>query len=65
MKTKEIRDLTDEELVQRLDDSKKELLNLRVQQATGQLENMSRLREVRRDIARLHTLSNERSPEAR
>jgi large subunit ribosomal protein L29 len=51
----EIRDFGDQELVDRLDEAKQELFNLRFQHVTGQLDNYSRLRELRRDIARLHT----------
>jgi large subunit ribosomal protein L29 len=52
--------LGDEELVHRLADARKELFNLRFQFATGQLDNSSRLREVRRDIARMLTVLRER-----
>ena len=57
---KEFRGLTDEELVTRLREAKEELFNLRVQGATGQLENHGRLRAVRKDIARLYTVMRER-----
>jgi large subunit ribosomal protein L29 len=56
----ELRNLTQEELVARLRESKEELFNLRFQGATGQLENHGRLRAVRRDIARLYTILRER-----
>lgn len=56
----ELRDLGDEELVQRVRESKEELFNLRFQMATGQLENNRRLRVVRRDIARIYTIMRER-----
>jgi large subunit ribosomal protein L29 len=52
--------LGDEELVHRLADARKELFNLRFQFATGQLDNSSRLRNVRRDIARMLTVLRER-----
>ncbi|HUD68679.1 MAG TPA: 50S ribosomal protein L29 [Acidimicrobiales bacterium] len=52
--------LGDEELVHRLADARKELFNLRFQFATGQLDSSSRLREVRRDIARMLTVLRER-----
>ena len=55
MKAKEIRELTKEELQQQLDDARQELFNLRQQQVTGQLEKPSRMREVRRTIARIMT----------
>lgn len=56
----EIRELTTEELVLRLQESKEELFNLRFQMATGQLENNRRLRTVRKDIARIYTVMRER-----
>ncbi len=56
----ELRELTGEELVLRLRESKEELFNLRFQMATGQLENNRRLRTVRRDIARIYTIMRER-----
>jgi large subunit ribosomal protein L29 len=56
----ELRELTDEELVSRLREAKAELFNLRVQAATGQLENHGRLQVVRRDIARIYTIMRER-----
>jgi len=52
--------LGDEELVHRLADARKELFNLRFQFATGQLDRSSRLRDVRRDIARMLTVLRER-----
>jgi large subunit ribosomal protein L29 len=61
MKARELRDLTEEELKQRLDETKTELLNLRVQQSTGQIEKAVRLREVRRDVARVLTIMSERA----
>jgi len=56
----EMRLLGDQELVERLGDSRRELFNLRFQLATGQLDNSARLGEVRRDIARLATFVRER-----
>ena len=56
----ELRELTGEELAQRVRESKEELFNLRFQMATGQLENNRRLRVVRRDIARIYTIMRER-----
>jgi len=56
----EMRELTDEELVLRLRESKEELFNLRFQMATGQLDNNRRLRTVRHDIARIYTVMRER-----
>lgn len=59
-KAKELRELSDEELKQRLSDLKDELFRLRFQLATGQLENPMRIREVRRDYARTKTILRER-----
>jgi large subunit ribosomal protein L29 len=56
----ELRELTDEELTERIRESKEELFNLRFQTATGQLNNNRRLRTVRREIARIHTVLRER-----
>jgi large subunit ribosomal protein L29 len=56
----ELRDLPDEELLVRLEGAKEELFNLRFQNATGQLDNSSRLGQVRKDIARVETLLRER-----
>jgi large subunit ribosomal protein L29 len=58
--TGELRNLTDEELVDKLRESKEELFNLRFQAATGQLESHGRLRAVRKDIARIYTIMRER-----
>ena len=60
MKASEIRELTPEELQLRLDQSRKELVNLRMQQATSQIENPARLHELRRDVARIRTIERER-----
>jgi len=64
MKANEIRELTNEELGQRSDDTHRELFNLRMQQSVGQVENPLRIRELRRDIARINTILNEREREA-
>ncbi|MGH8791413.1 MAG: 50S ribosomal protein L29 [Stackebrandtia sp.] len=56
----ELRELQDNELRTRLRESKEELFNLRVQSATGQLDNNRRLQTVRRDIARIYTIMRER-----
>ncbi|PLV45367.1 50S ribosomal protein L29 [Mycobacterium tuberculosis variant microti OV254] len=56
----ELRELTEEELTDRLRESKEELFNLRFQMATGQLNNNRRLRTVRREIARVYTVLRER-----
>lgn len=60
MKPKDLIELGDEELAQRLKQSREELFNLRFQHAAGQLENTSRLRQVRRDIARILTVQSAR-----
>ena len=56
----ELRELTGEELTERLRESKEELFNLRFQMATGQLNNNRRLRTVRQEIARIYTVLRER-----
>ena len=56
----ELRELTDEELAERVRESKEELFNLRFQMATGQLNNNRRLRTVRGEIARVYTVLRER-----
>jgi large subunit ribosomal protein L29 len=56
----ELRELADDELVSRLREAKAELFNLRVQAATGQLENHGRLQVIRREIARIYTIMRER-----
>ena len=56
----ELRELSDEELIERLRESKEELFNLRFQMATGQLANNRRLRVVRGEIARVYTVLRER-----
>jgi large subunit ribosomal protein L29 len=53
--------MTNEELLTRLADTRKELFNLRFQSATGQLENTARLKLARREIARILTLQYERA----
>ena len=55
MKPLEIREMTDEELHAAIEEHRRELLNLRQQGQTGQLEDTARIRQVRRDIARLLT----------
>ena len=56
----ELREMTDNELKDRLRESKEELFNLRFQMATGQLTNNRRLRVVRHEIARVYTVMRER-----
>ena len=60
VKAAELRELSDEELVTKLREAKAELFNLRVQGATGQLDNNRRLNVVRREIARIYTIMRER-----
>ncbi len=61
MKIKELRELSVEELGARKRELRQEMLNLRVQQQIGQLENPSRLRTLRREVARLETLITQRT----
>ncbi len=56
----ELRELSDAELQDRLNESKEELFNLRFQLVTGQLDNASRIGHIKRDIARLHTIVRQR-----
>ena len=60
MKAKEIRELSVEELEVKLTELKKDLFNLRLQNATNQLDNPTRIAEVKRDIARVNTILRER-----
>ena len=60
MKVKEIRELTTEEIISKIAESKEEISNLRMQQATGNLEKPSRIHELRKDVARMKTILAER-----
>jgi large subunit ribosomal protein L29 len=60
MKAADVRARTDDELTEQLDTLGRESFNLRFQCANGQLENTSRVRQVRRDIARIKTMLGER-----
>jgi large subunit ribosomal protein L29 len=60
MKNKEIRDLTNEQLIKKIEEHKEELFNLRFSQATGNLEKPSRIRELRKLVARMKTIIRER-----
>lgn len=60
MKASNLRELTAEELQQRVEDTRKELFNLRLQVATSQLENPLQIRKLRRNIARLQTVLSSR-----
>ncbi len=59
-KPAELRELSEEDLVTRLREAKAELFNLRVQGATGQLDNNRRLQVIRKEIARIYTIMRER-----
>jgi large subunit ribosomal protein L29 len=63
MKPSEIRDLKVGEIETKLADAREELMNLRFQQVSGELTDSSRLRFLRRDIARLMTIAGERKAE--
>lgn len=60
MKVQEIREIETQELLNKVEEFKKELFELRFQQATGQLENTARVRQVRKSIARIKTVIRER-----
>lgn len=59
LKARELREQTQEELAERLREAKEELFNLRFQAATGQLDNTSRIKETKKNIARICTLIRE------
>ena len=60
MKTNELRKLTTEELNKKVTECKEELFNLRMQKATGMLEKPSRINELKKTVARINTILNER-----
>ncbi len=60
MKIKDIRDKSNEELLKEVDSLKEELFTLRFQQATGQLTNSAKMKEVKKTIARIKTVITER-----
>jgi large subunit ribosomal protein L29 len=64
MKASEIRALSDADLRSKLNDAKEELMNLRFQQATGELTDYTRLRHTRRTIAKFLTILSEREKQA-
>ena len=64
MDATELREQTPDQLRAKLTDLKKEAFNLRFQQATSQLENTARMRTVRRDVARVKTILNEKAATA-
>ena len=61
MNVKEIRDMSNDELVKEVASLSEELYNLRFQQATGSLENPARLKDIRKTIARIKTVQTERA----
>ena len=61
LRARDLRDLTDDDLDHRLADTRQELFNLRFQAATGALENSTRLRLAKREIARILTTQHERN----
>ena len=60
MTNKELRDMTNEELLTKIEECKEELFNLRFSQATGNLEKPSRINELRKLVARMKTILRER-----
>ncbi len=60
MKVSEIRKLKNEEIETKVKETKKELLNLRIKNATGSLEKPSKIREMKKDVARMLTILKER-----
>jgi large subunit ribosomal protein L29 len=60
LRARQLRDLTDEELEEKMADARKELFNLRFQSATGALENSAHVRNTKREIARILTVRHER-----
>jgi large subunit ribosomal protein L29 len=60
MKGKELRELTKEELLKRKKDIKEELFNLRFRHSTGQLENTSRMKFLKKDVARIEMVLHEK-----
>lgn len=61
MKAKELRELTAEELLKRKKDLKEEIFNLRFQHSTGQLDNTSRMKLIRKDVARIEMVLHEKA----
>ncbi len=64
MTANELRDKTPDQLKEQLADLKKEAFNLRFQQASGAMENTARVRQIRRDVARVNTILNEKAAQA-
>ena len=65
MTNEEIRKLSNEELIKKIDESKEELFNLRLSQASGNLEKPSRIKELRKLVARMKTIMKERELETK
>ncbi len=64
MKPSELKEMTIDDLIQKEQDIRKELFNLRFQQATGEIENPMRIRSVRKDLARVLTIISEKKKAA-
>ena len=64
MKIKDLRELSNKELEGKIIEAKKELFNLRMKQSTGTLEKTSKIKELRKDVARMKTIMRERELEA-
>jgi large subunit ribosomal protein L29 len=60
MKVKDLKEMTMEELDSQLQDIKKEQFNLKLQQVSGQLENPARIKDLRRSVARIITIQNQK-----
>lgn len=65
MKARDVRELTDDEMRVRMDQGRRELFNLRMQKSAAQVEKPSRIRELRRDTARMLTVCSERKRSAK
>jgi len=63
MRPGELRELTDEELEEKVDELKEKLFNLRFQKATGELDNTAEFKKTKKDIARVKTIKREREGE--
>lgn len=62
MKTAELRDMTQDELAQKLNEQREALFNLKFQHVTGQLENTAQLTRTRKAVARIATILNQKGP---
>ena len=63
MKTSEIRKMSTEEILKKIEELKSELFDLKMKQSTGSLEKSSRVRELRKNVARMNTILSERKIE--